>query len=212
MKDLSSKSLENLKRFFEENPWQRRLEDLKGEGIVVQLFGDRAIIWDPEKGYKLYYCGFFGKPLGIPKPKIGVKYNVPYELSLYEVLYLLEAGVVKVVDSEGKELEAEAVREIGRRNYSAFDAKYHVYKDLRDKGFIVRPGLKFGSDFSVYKYGPGIDHAPFLVTVYSKDTQLLGIDIIRAGRLATSVRKKFVIATILANGEIKYLVFSWYKL
>jgi len=36
-----------------------------------------------------------------------------------------------------------------------------VYKDLRDKGFIIKPGLKYGADFSVYEKGsrPGDEHS-----------------------------------------------------
>lgn len=202
----------DIKGFLEENPWYKRLEELEGEFISVQLIGDRAIIWNPEDGHKLYTCGFFGKPMGIAKPKFHIKYNVPYELSLYEVLYLKEKGIIRVTDTNGGELSIEDIKRIAEANYNDFEAKYLVYRDLRERGFVVRSGLKFGSDFSVYKYGPGIDHAPFLVTVYSKDTRLLGIDIIRAGRLATSVRKKFVIAMIINGKKIKYLVFSWYKL
>ena len=36
---------------------------------------------------------------------------------------------------------------------------------MRDSGLIVTPGIKFGCDFAVYKYGPGVEHAPYMVTV-----------------------------------------------
>ena len=40
-----------------------------------------------------------------------------------------------------------------------------VYRDLRESGLIVTPGIKFGCDFAVYKYGPGVEHAPYMVSV-----------------------------------------------
>ena len=46
-----------------------------------------------------------------------------------------------------------------------FDIKYLVFKKLRDVGYVVSPGIKFGCDFAVYEHGPGIDHAPYLVQV-----------------------------------------------
>jgi len=195
----------------------KRLISLAKLGIVADLIGDRAVIWNPDQGYEVFMAGFFGRPLGVRKPKM-VKFNRPLELSIYDALYLLEKGIIKVRDIARSEncadsyLDPDELIKIGNESYKDFKAKYKVYKDLRDKGFIVRPGLKFGSDFSVYRYGPGIDHAPFLVTVYSKDTKLLGVDLVRAGRLANSVRKKWVIAVILEDGTIRYLVFSWYKL
>lgn len=195
----------------------RRLINLAKLGIVADLIGDRVVIWNLDHGYEVFMAGFFGKPLGIRKPKMA-RFNRPLELSIYDALYLLEKGVIKVRDITRGEnytdvyVSSDELISIGNKACKDFKAKYLVYRDLRDKGFIVRPGLKFGSDFSVYRYGPGIDHAPFLVTVYSRDTKLLGVDLVRAGRLANSVRKKWVIAVILEDGTIRYLVFSWRKL
>jgi tRNA-intron endonuclease len=70
--------------------------------------------------------------------------------------------------------------------------------------------LKFGADFAVYQYGPGIDHAPFIVHVLQNATAISSIEMVRAGRLATTVRKKFVIATI-AMGKVVYYMFTWFK-
>jgi len=86
-----------------------------------------------------------------------------------------------------------------------------VYKDLRDKGYVVRPGMKFGADFAVYEHGPGIDHAPFLVHVLPMNSRLSALEIVRAGRLATTVRKKFIISTINPEGKPIYYVFTWFR-
>lgn len=192
----------------------KRLTALSKLNIVAELFDDRAIVWDPKLGYELFIAGFFGKPVGISKPKLA-PFDEPLELSMYETLYLVEKNVLKVRKiKHGKEkyLTTKELMKICKSTYRDFEAKYTVYKDLRERGYVVRPGLKFGSDFSVYRYGPGIDHAPFLVTVYSANTKLLGIDFVRAGRLANSVRKKWVIATLLPDKTIRYFVFSWYRL
>ena len=93
-----------------------------------------------------------------------------------------------------------------------FEDKYLVYKDLRNRGYIVRPGLKFGADFGVYQHGPGIDHAPFIVHALPKGTTINPIETVRAGRLATTVRKKFIIATISPSGNVNYLIFEWKKM
>jgi len=190
---------------------RKRLEEfstIRKSNIKAYLVGKRIIIWDPDAGSILYKNGFFGKPLGIRKPK-PVKYDVPYELSFYDALYLLERGAIKIRQND-KELTPENIYRIASEIVDDFEAKYRVYADLRDRGFIVRTGLKYGADFVVYVYGPGIDHSPFAVSVFSPNTKLRGQDFLRAGRLSWSVRKLWVLACVYDN-SVRYLVFEWNK-
>ena len=175
------------------------------------ISGNRVIVWDPEEGSQLYAEKFYGQPLGIRKPK-SPQFTRPLELSLLEALYLLEKGKIELTDAtDGHKITKEELAEKAEQTYIDFKTKYTVYRDLREKGYVVRPGLKFGADFSVYEHGPGIDHAPLIVSVVPKGTQLSPIETVRAGRLATSVRKKFVIATVGPSGEPKYYMFTWHK-
>lgn len=177
--------------------------------IRVHLVKEVGLVYNPAQSYQLYARGFYGKPIGVNKPK-PEPFKQPLQLSLYEIIYLLEKNIIEVVDEKGKRVTAKTLKKIAKKAHKDFENRYLVYKDLREKGYVVRPGLKFGAHFAVYEHGPGIDHAPFLVTVYSKDSALLGIDIVRAGRLATSVRKRFVIATIIDN-KIRYYTLKWHR-
>ena len=75
---------------------------------------------------------------------------------------------------------------------------------------MVTPGIKYGCDFAVYEQGPGLDHAPFLVKVKGPLDRLTAAEIVEAGRLATTVRKTFIIATVSVE-EIRFLSFQWWK-
>jgi tRNA-intron endonuclease len=87
-----------------------------------------------------------------------------------------------------------------------------VYRDLRDQGLVVTPGVKYGCDFAVYKQGPGIDHAPYMVSVKSREDVVTATEIVKAGRLATTVRKRFIVAVPkLDKNKIDYLIFKWFK-
>lgn len=89
---------------------------------------------------------------------------------------------------------------------------YNVYKDLRRRGFIARRGLKFGCDYLVYRYGPGIDHAPFGVLIYLEGEEIDPIELVRAGRLLHSVRKKLVLAISDPSKErVRYVLLDWWK-
>jgi len=169
------------------------------------------IVWDPKSGSELFKLGFYGKPLGIPKPK-SPEFDVPLILDLMEGLYLVEKGLIKVFEAPGRSVDFEDLRERARRLYEDFDLKYLVYRDLREKGLVVTPGVKYGCDFAVYKRGPGIDHAPYMVSVKSWKDEISATDIVRAGRLATTVRKRFIIAVPNFEGDkIEYLIFRWFK-
>ncbi|MEM4575965.1 MAG: tRNA-intron lyase [Candidatus Nezhaarchaeales archaeon] len=184
------------------------MEEVKAQ---AQLLNGRAIVWDVKQAVKLYKEGFYGKFVGVPKTKDHVP-EKPLELSLIETYYLLEKGRIKVFDEKGKELSPRELYDYAKNRYEDFDYRYKVYKDLRERGYVVRPGMKFGSMYAVYKYGPGIDHAPFLVHVMPMERSMDPVEIIRAGRLSHSVKKRFIIASIdPKTGKVDYCVFSWFK-
>ncbi len=185
-----------------------KMEKLRELKIVGVLEGYRVVVWNPDHGYSLYSSAFFGKPMGIRKPKL-VRYKVPYELSFYDSLYLLKRGIIRIVHKD-REISCDELRKVASSVIDDFDPKYMVYEDLRDSGFVVKPGLKYGADFVVYVYGPGIDHSPFVVSVFSKNIRLRGQDFLRSGRLSWSVRKRWVMACVY-DGSIKYFIFEWDK-
>ncbi len=180
---------------------------------TAELFGSRLIIWDPKEGLGVYRSGFFGKPVGIPKPKPDQDFDVPLLLDLMEGLYLFEHGQIRIVEGKTKRTVGKAVLlKTARATYRGFRLAYQVYKDLRNKGYIVTPGIKFGADFAVYEHGPGIDHAPFIVSVETSGSLMGPFEVVRAGRLATTVRKQFILAIPdPGSDKIRYLVFSWFK-
>ena len=103
--------------------------------IKATLLGSRVVVWDPKEGGRLYREGYYGKFIGISKPK-SPDVEAPVELSLIEALYLLERGRISLVDSDGRELKIEDLRRIGREHYALFDDAYEVYRDLRSKGYL----------------------------------------------------------------------------
>ncbi|HYB68631.1 MAG TPA: tRNA-intron lyase [Candidatus Acidoferrales bacterium] len=180
--------------------------------IGVELIENFLVVWNSADGSELYKKGFYGKPLGIAKPKIP-EFNVPLILDLMEGLYLVEEGIITVHEGPKKvKVGPRKLRQVAKRLYEEFDDKYAVYRDLKDSQLIVTPGIKFGCDFAVYKHGPGVEHAPYMVSVKKAKSEMTATEIVKAGRLATTVRKRFIIA--VPNSEkakTKYLIFKWFK-
>ena len=180
--------------------------------IEVEFIENFLVVWNPADGSKLYKMGFYGKPLGVPKPKIP-EFNVPLILDLMEGLFLAEEGMITVYKGlEKRKVSLKKLRQKAKQLYEEFDEKYAVYRDLRESGLVVTPGIKFGCDFAVYKHGPGVEHAPYMVSVKSAKSEMTATEIVKAGRLATTVRKRFIIAVPdLEKEKIRYLIFKWFK-
>ncbi len=183
----------------------------KKQPIPAQIVENKVVVWNPTDGSKLYSEGFFGKPLGIRKPKT-TEFDRPSQLSFFEALHLLRKGRLAIYgEDEDSPIDEKTLIAIAEQQHKEFSRKFQVYEDLRNRGFIIRPGLKFGADFAVYQQGPGIDHSLFIVEVIAKSDEISAIEVVRAGRLATSVRKRFVLATPTGKKQVRYFVFSWIK-
>jgi tRNA-intron endonuclease len=175
-----------------------------------EVVADNVVVFDLEDARRIYSAAFYGKPLGVPKPK-DYEFEAPLLLDLVEACYLVEEGVLEVYEG-GVKLSFSELFTRGARSNSRFEQLYRVYMDLRKRGFVVASGIKFGSDFAVYKYGPGIDHAPFIVQVMQENETISAAELVRAGRLATTVRKNFIVAIPQRGGRVRYLVFSWLRI
>lgn len=174
-----------------------------------ELIENRIIVWDIDDSRKLFSNGYYGKPIGIPKPKIE-EIDAPLILDLIEGLYLLENKKITISNSKQK-VTVEQLTEICKKEVHEFEKKYLVYKNFRDKGYIINPGIKFGCDFAVYEKGPGIDHAPFLIQVYTRNESISSTGIVLAGRLATTVRKQFILAIPKGKDKVDFLALDWWK-
>src|SRR5436853_7275408 len=93
----------------------------------AELIGTRLIIWDYKSGLGIYRSGFFGKPVGIPKPKPDQDFEVPLLLDLMEGLYLLEHKRIGVIDGRTKKPVGKSVLlKAARDTYRGFSAAYQV--------------------------------------------------------------------------------------
>jgi len=163
-------------------------------------------VWDEEEANSLYWNGFFGSPLGVEKPR--GKFSAPLILDFFEGLYLARKGRLRAF-SGTKELSPEELMRIASSRIEGFGEKYAVYEDLRERGFVVIPAIKYGAHFMVYEKGPGLEHAPYLVRVVGEGEGLQAEDVIAFGRLATSVRKVAVYA-VVGKGKISYVGLKWF--
>ncbi len=175
-----------------------------------RLIHDKVVIWDGPSGGSLYRADFWGHPMGVEKPKPGLLYEVPLVLSLFEAIYLVSLGVLSVENVGGKPCDRNLLLERVEELRVGGRVKAKVFSFWRSKGYVVKPASKYGVDFMLYEKGPGLDHAPYLVMASAPGWKILPVELLRAGRVATSVRKDLVVS-VAGEGRIRNYKLEWIK-
>ena len=180
--------------------------------INGELIHNRIVIWNLEDSRLLFKNGFYGKPLGISKPK-DLTFEVPLILDLIETYYLSKKKKLNIYKEKiANKISSRKILDICKEQYIDFKEKFLVYSNLREKKLIVCPGIKFGCDFAVYKHGPGIDHAPYLIEVKKEEDKITATEVVLSGRLATTVKKQFTLAIPdLKSKDVKFISFDWWR-
>jgi tRNA-intron endonuclease len=84
-----------------------------------------------------------------------------------------------------------------------FDDKYLVYKDFKEKGFIVKDSSTFGFDFRIYDKQSNTDHSHTKYVVDAKRNQKDNLSsIIKSERLANNIHTSYVLAIINSENKI----------
>src|SRR3989344_3177674 len=130
---------------------ERSSEKVKKKVVSAVLGGEKVITESSDEAREFNNQSSFGS----------LTENGKVELSLLEALYLMEKGRLSIKNDSGKELSFETYLKKARREEPNFWIRYCVFKDMRNRGYVIKTALKFGADFRVYDRGvkPGEDHA-----------------------------------------------------
>lgn len=130
------------------------------------------------------------------------------QLSLVEALYLLEKDKIKVNQS-GRKLSVDDMYQF--IHTKGLFTEYLVYRDLRNRGYIIKTGFKYGSEFRLYERGssPGEGHSNFLVKVTSERDNIPLKDLSSYVRVAHGVNKYLLLAVVDQENDITYYNIEW---
>jgi tRNA-intron endonuclease len=139
--------------------------------------------------------------------------NGKVQLSLIEAFYLKEKGKISVLDGKGKELSQEAFLKQAKKHEANFWVRYCVYKDIRNRGYIIKTALKFGADFRVYDRGvkPGEDHARWVVFPVHEGSTMTWHEFAAKNRVAHSTKKRLLIGIVDAETDVTYYEIRWMR-
>ena len=133
----------------------------------------------------------------------GDKENNNYLLETYEGLYLLHLN--KLVITNGDVVDFSDLLNHALRYDKEIVTKFLVYRDLRSRGYVVKEGFGFGTDFRVYERG-GYEKKRAKYVVFCVNE---GINV-KVGELSKHVReietmgKNAIAAVVERRGEVIY--------
>ena len=133
------------------------------------------------------------------------------ELSLLEAYYLMEKGKLDVKSEAGRKVSFEQFVKKARKLEPNFQIRYCVFKDMRNRGYIIKTALKFGADFRVYDRGvkPGEDHAKWIVFPVNEASTLTWHEFSAKNRVAHSTKKRLLMAVVDAENDVTYYEIAW---
>ena len=135
------------------------------------------------------------------------------QLSLLEACYLVEKERVELLDGRGKPIAEETFMRKARKLEPNFLVRYSVFKDIRDRGYVIKTALKFGADFRVYNRGikPGQDHARWVVYAVHEGSTLTWHDFAAKNRVSHSTKKRLLVGVVDDEGEVSYWEIRWLR-
>jgi tRNA-intron endonuclease, archaea type len=135
------------------------------------------------------------------------------QLSLIETMYLLEKGRIHLYDSKNKEIDAEGFLKKAQKLEPNFWVRFCVFKDIRNRGYIIKTAMKFGADFRVYERGikPGEDHAKWVVFPVHETSGLTWYEFSAKNRVAHSTKKRLLVACVDEENDVTYWEIRWVR-
>lgn len=170
--------------------------------LVKALFAKENVITeDSDAGRELYNQSRFGTIVESGK----------VQLSLIEALYLYEKSKIIIFDGKNKELDLDSFMKKARKAEPMFWVRYSVYKDMRNRGYIVKTALKFGAEFRVYDRGvkPGEDHARWILYPVHEGSGFTWYEFAAKNRVAHSTRKRLLIGIVDNEQDVTYYEIAW---
>jgi len=175
----------------------------KEEAIKAVFSGTEVVTENSDAAREIYNQSRLGE----------LKEDNRNHLSLIEGLFLLEKEKLEIYDGRNKQIELEKYIKKAIKKAKNFLIRYAVFKDLRNRGYIVKTALKFGADFRVYERGikPGDDHAKWVVYPVHESNTLTWYEFAAKNRVAHSTKKRLLLGVVDDEGDVSYWECRWVR-
>lgn len=131
------------------------------------------------------------------------------ELAPWEALYLLNEGSLEVEGGKGERLGfSQLLAKLSSADPNLW-SKYLVFKDLRGRGYIAKPGFSSDLPFRVYERGAyKREPSKYLLLILREGEPLPLKRLEKALQTAKTAKKEVVLGLVERRGEIVYYSLS----
>ncbi len=159
-----------------------------------ELREDGVAVDDPAEASTLYNRGYFGTP----------RSGGGLDLSFLEALYLVEAERLRV-ERQGKPVSLGELFRIAGARENAFEIRYLVYRDLRQRGYVVE-AQDGPVDFHVLPRGGAPRKTPskYWVRALSERAVFDLAELLERAEEAASVRKTLLLGLVDEESDLTY--------
>jgi len=165
------------------------------DGITAVLVGKEIKVHDHQDARIIYDNGYYGS----------LQTDKTLVLNFDEALHLLERGVIKITENE-KTLSLSECTKIFTENMEGFWKDYLVYKDLRNRGYILGRGISDLVKYRLYPRGAkiGRDIAKTMICPLSEGKSINLEELDKIITQTQSLKKKLLIACVDRLGDVSY--------
>jgi tRNA-intron endonuclease len=162
--------------------------------LIGQLIDDFVIIEDEKEASQIYNKGYYGTPQS----------GGSLKLSLIEAIYLFEAKRTEIIRKNRRMSSVQLFR-LANKLTPDFEIKYIVYRDLRMRGYVVKPDVQ-PAHFRVFPRGgsPSKSASKFWVYTASERGMFDLEGMVSQIRRVLKARKKLLIGIVDEEGDLTY--------
>ncbi|MCK5547430.1 MAG: tRNA-intron lyase [Thermoplasmata archaeon] len=181
-----------VRKIVPKGKFKDKLPKTLAQGLFLR---DRVLVLDEKEAAALHAKLYYGKMVGNR-----------LQLSLLETAYLLEKGILEVLNvGTGRKIGLKRFMRDVSKLQPDFKLRLAVYKDLKRKNIIVKTGFKYGSHFRIYENSPENHHAKYLVHAFPHSFTGMWPEVSRAVRLAHGVKKDILFGGVNRGNVTEYI-------
>ena len=158
----------------------------------MAILKGKEVILEGSDANRIYNKGAYGK------------FDGKLRLNLIEACYLLEKEKIKI--ENGKEIGLKEFIEYSIKKEKDFEIKYLVYRDLRERGYII----KIDENFYLYERGHRPPSPPSYVVMPLSERATFSMN--KLIKWLNEIEKKLIIGVVDEEGDLTYYIAKFFKM